>query len=55
MAKNFPVMYWYSNDEIPQKSMYGGRFDKIELMGFVADKTGIKRERDGSLPDTVSI
>lgn len=55
MAKKFPVMYWYSNDEITQKSLYGGRFDKIELMGFVADKTGVKREKDGSLPHSAGV
>lgn len=54
-AKVFPALYWYSNDEIPQKSMYGGRFDEIELKGFISDKTGIKREKDGTLPENAGI
>ncbi|VDI41149.1 Hypothetical predicted protein [Mytilus galloprovincialis] len=31
--------------------MYGGRFDKIEIMAFIADKTGITRQQNGALPE----
>ncbi|XP_076110396.1 uncharacterized protein LOC143079102 [Mytilus galloprovincialis] len=50
-ARAFPALYWYSDDEIPRKSMYGGRFDKIEIMAFIADKTGITRQQNGALPE----
>ncbi|XP_063442998.1 uncharacterized protein LOC134723310 [Mytilus trossulus] len=50
-ARAFPALYWYSDDEIPRKSMYGGRFDKIEIMAFIADKTGITRQQSGALPE----
>lgn len=53
-ARAFPALYWYSDDEIPRKSMYGGRFDKIEIMAFIADKTGITRQQNGALPEGVS-
>ena len=52
-AKKFPALYWFSDDEIPQKSLYGGRFDKVEMMAFITDKTGIRRLPDGSLPENV--
>ncbi|XP_052060476.1 uncharacterized protein LOC127700830 [Mytilus californianus] len=50
-ARAFPALYWYSDDEIPRKSMYGGRFDKIEIMAFITDKTGITRQQNGALPE----
>ncbi|CAG2252876.1 unnamed protein product [Mytilus edulis] len=54
-ARAFPALYWYSDDEIPRKSMYGGRFDKIEIMAFIADKTGITRQHNGALPEGIKM
>lgn len=51
-AKSFPQLYWYTDDEMPDKLMYGGRYDKMELTSFINDKTGIQRSpEDGSLKE----
>ncbi|XP_021357999.1 protein disulfide isomerase-like 2-1 isoform X2 [Mizuhopecten yessoensis] len=46
----FPTLYWIENDENPTKKRYGGTMNTLEFMGFIEDRAGVFRAKDGSLP-----
>ncbi|XP_060075216.1 uncharacterized protein LOC132554902 [Ylistrum balloti] len=46
----FPSLFWIENGDKQVKKRYGGSMRKLEFMGFVEDRTGVSRSKDGSLP-----
>lgn len=54
-TRQYPSLYWYADDERPQKARYGGKMDDTQILEFIKDQTGIQRTKSGALVENVSI
>lgn len=54
-TRQYPSLYWYPDDERPEKARYGGKMDDTQILEFIKDQTGIQRTKSGALVENVSI
>lgn len=48
-TRQYPSLYWYPDDERPEKARYGGKMDDTQILEFIKDQTGIQRTKSGAL------
>jgi len=45
-------VFWIDKEN--KRKYYAGDMNLLEIIGFIADHTGARRQKDGSLPENVT-